>query len=255
MNPVAFLRHCPPFDQLDAEAFGQVESHLEVEAASRGTVLLRRDGEPSHYLYLVCSGSVRLDRGDRTMELLEAGDFFGYPSILAGRVNFDCVVEEDAVLARLPEAVFRQLLSHGDFAAFFLRGIGERMRRLPNPATDLTPTHDLALPIGGLVDRRFIDRPRGDRRSDRRPHAGVPSQLGSGRRRGTRHCHRSRPAQSRAGRGAGSGDAGDHERAAQVAARGGVAARSLVVPVRAGNPPPAGDPRWRNRRRCRTPRC
>jgi CBS domain-containing protein len=156
MEPVAFLRQCPPFDQLDAEAFAQVEKHLEVEAASRGTVLLRRDGEPSRYLYLVCSGSVRLDRGDRTLELLEAGDFFGYPSILAGRVNFDCVVEEDAVLARLPEAVFRQLLSHGDFAAFFLRGIGERMRRLPNPATDLTPTHDLALPIGGLVDRRLV---------------------------------------------------------------------------------------------------
>jgi CBS domain-containing protein len=156
MEPIAFVRSLPPFEALDGEALRRVEKVLEIEYFARGAQILRRDGEPSRFLYVVRKGAVRLERAGRVLELLEEGDLFGYPSILSGRVNFDCIAEEDCLVYRIPAPLFLELLDTAAFSEYFLRGIGERLRRMPSPATDAATTADLTLAVSSLVEKQPV---------------------------------------------------------------------------------------------------
>jgi CBS domain-containing protein len=160
MEPIAFARSLPPFETLDAEAMRRVEKSLEIEYFARGAQILRRDGEPSKFLYIVRKGAVRLERAGRVLELLEEGDLFGYPSILSGRVNFDSIAEEDVLAYRIPAALFLELLENSAFSEYFLRGIGERLRRMPSPMTDAATTADLTLAVSSLVEKQPVFVPQ-----------------------------------------------------------------------------------------------
>jgi CBS domain-containing protein len=121
MDPLDFLRGHQPFDRLGDGALEQVGASLEIAYCAAGTRILQRGGPASRYLYVVRKGTVRLERDDQLVQLIEAGECFGFPSLI-GRASphADAVAGEETLLYQLPADVFASLLARPSFAEFFL---------------------------------------------------------------------------------------------------------------------------------------
>ncbi len=155
MQPIDFLRRTPPFDTLDEDALQQIVQSLKVVRYPAEMRILQRGGEPSHYLYIVREGAVRLEQDGQTILLLEEGDLFGFPSLLAQDAPlFDVVVEEPALIYQIHETLFRQLLQHPPFADYFLQGLAERLRRTAEaqPRSALA-FYDFTAPLSRIIGR------------------------------------------------------------------------------------------------------
>ncbi len=153
MQPIEFVRATPPFDRLPEEEVRRVVAALKIVRYPAGTRILRQGGEPSHCLYLIREGAVRLERDGRPVMVMEEGELFGFPSMLGRKPPlFDVITEEDSVIYQIPEALFRQLLQYADFAEFFLQGLSERLRRTAVSEPQAL-WGDLATPVRALVRR------------------------------------------------------------------------------------------------------
>jgi CBS domain-containing protein len=129
MEPREFLAAHPPFDALDAGAMRQVERALEIVFVPRGTTILSRSDRGNDFLFVVRKGSVRLERDGATVQMLEEGEPFGYPSLLSGESpTVDVIADEDSLLFRLPKATFDQLIPVPAFGQFFLDQLAGRLR-------------------------------------------------------------------------------------------------------------------------------
>ncbi|MDQ7028620.1 MAG: cyclic nucleotide-binding domain-containing protein [Ardenticatenia bacterium] len=130
MQPIEFIRNTPPFDRLSGEEVHHVAGALKIVRYPAGVRILQQQGEPSHYLYVIREGAVRLERDGRPVMVMEEGELFGFPSMLGQRPPlFDVVTEETSLMYQIPEELFRRLLQNARFAEFFLQGLGERLRR------------------------------------------------------------------------------------------------------------------------------
>jgi len=152
-SDVEFLRSTPPFDALPRERFEEAARHAVTRRFRAGTWLARAGGEPMQHLYVIRSGSVRLERHGQTVQVLEEGETFGYTSLITGRATLDVVVEEDLVACELPAAEFQRLEQDPRFAAHFAAGLGERLRASleQSPVAAFQP--DLSAEAGRLVRR------------------------------------------------------------------------------------------------------
>lgn len=153
MEPDAFLRAHPPFAGLPPELFERAAEHLEVVFVPRDEPVLRRSDPENRYLFVVRKGAVRLERDGRAAQVLEEGETFGYPSLLAGGApSIDVAAEEDTLLLRLPGEVFHRLMEDRGFADYFLVELAGRLR---SAARGEVPrlTGDLSTPVGRLVTR------------------------------------------------------------------------------------------------------
>lgn len=129
VSPRAFLARHPPFDSFSSEAVDRIEGALEIRFAAAGERILSRGGAPSDALWIVRKGRVRLERDGEALELLEAGDCFGFPSLLGERPPLrDAVVTEEALLYRVPKRDFLRLLDEPGASRFFLEGLAHRLR-------------------------------------------------------------------------------------------------------------------------------
>jgi CBS domain-containing protein len=129
VSPRAFLSRHQPFDSFSAEALDRIESALEIRFAASGERILSRGGTPSDALWIVRKGRVRLERDGEALELLEAGDCFGFPSLLGERPPLrDAVATEESLLFRVPKRDFLRLLDEPGAARFFLEGLAHRLR-------------------------------------------------------------------------------------------------------------------------------
>jgi CBS domain-containing protein len=123
-----FLRGTPPFGGLPAPLLAQAARAAEPFSAAAGARLASAGGEPFRHLHVIRRGAVRIERDGRSLQVLGAGECFGYTSLLTGKAALDVVVEEDLLAVRIPAAVFRALLADAAFAAHFAEGLGERLR-------------------------------------------------------------------------------------------------------------------------------
>lgn len=159
MQPREFLRQTPPFDSLDDNTLQTVASSLKIVHYPAGMRILERGGEPSHYLYIIRKGAVRLEQDGHPALLLEEGDLFGFPSLIAQNPPlFDVIVEEESEIYQLHETIFRHLLQQAPaFADYFLRGLGERLRRTATfqPQSALA-FGDFTAPVSELIQRQPI---------------------------------------------------------------------------------------------------
>jgi CBS domain-containing protein len=130
-----------------------VEDSVEIAYARRDETVLHRSGTRNEWLFVVCRGSVRLERDGRSVDLLEEGEAFGFPSLLSGSSpTVDVIAEEDCLLYRIPEAMFERLMELPEFAAFFVEGLHDRLRRALRSDPPLM-TGDLASECRILVHR------------------------------------------------------------------------------------------------------
>ena len=150
MDPLAFLRAHPPFDRLGPASLARLGETLEIAFAPLGTVVLRRGGPRSAFLYVVRKGAVRLERDGQLVQVIEDGECFGFPSLIGrSEPTADAICAEDCLFYQVPQATFDRLMEERDFAAFFLEDLGVRLRR----SVDLQPLPvgaELAVPVSTL---------------------------------------------------------------------------------------------------------
>ena len=161
MEALQFIEQISPFDQLGPDDLASIRQALQRVEAEAGTVLLAQDGPPSGYLNIVRSGSVELRTGGQVRSVLDAGEMFGFPSMLSQESPIaDVVAAEPVVIYRIPETLFRVLLERPPFAQYFLRGLSDRLRtasRVERPETD----QGLSVPVKYLVAQAPIFVPPG----------------------------------------------------------------------------------------------
>jgi CBS domain-containing protein len=168
VEPLAFVRERSPLDRLDAETLAKLGRTLEIVYLPSGARVLERGGPPATHLFLVRSGSVRLERDDGLVLLLEEGELFGYRSLLTGDPPaFDATAETDVLCYRFPAEVARPVLEHPALSAALARGLAERLRAVSPAARVATlPDAGLATRIGDLVTRSPVSVEPGTSVSD-----------------------------------------------------------------------------------------
>jgi CBS domain-containing protein len=150
MTPSEFLRSHPPFDRLGGEAMRQLESALEIAYQPKDARILQRGGPPNRVLYVIRKGLVRIERDGEVVQVLEEGDCFGFPSLIAKSSPLaDVVAVEDALLYQVPGDEFDRLMRNPAFADFFLVDLSERLRRTA-ALRPLPIGKELATPVGRL---------------------------------------------------------------------------------------------------------
>ncbi|MEI6668188.1 MAG: DUF294 nucleotidyltransferase-like domain-containing protein [Acidobacteriota bacterium] len=159
MEPLEFIHTLPPFDTLGSEALKDLGSGLDVSYEAKDARILQRGGTPSRVLYIIRKGTVRLERDGAVVQVLEEGECFGFPSLI-GRTapHVDVVAAEDVLLYQIPGDVFDRLMTHREFAEFFLVDLSERLRR----AADLRQFpvgRELGTPVGQLRPRAPVRVP------------------------------------------------------------------------------------------------
>lgn len=163
-------RTIPPLNRLpEADQEALFQGTIE-EVHPPGVVFLEQGGEPARALYLLLEGQVALQDGQEEVGTLEAGEFFGFPSLLSGEPPaFSVVAKTQVRVLRFPEETFRKLLTFPEAARFFGQGLVERIRLRTAP--DLS----FFAPVGRLVRRPPLFIP---------PEATVAEAAGTMRREG-----------------------------------------------------------------------
>ncbi len=139
-----FIQALPPFDCLTELQLQLVGQHLEAQQVRSGTHVLAQNGPPSQHLYVIRTGAIRFVHNGQVTQVLAPGGIFGYPSMLnKDASSFDVVAEDDVLLYRIPEQVFRTLIENAAFAEFFLKNLSEGLRRtsqveMPSLSGDFT---------------------------------------------------------------------------------------------------------------------
>ena len=185
MDPMTFVRERSPLDRLDPGTLAGLERTLEIVYLPAGSRILERGGPPATHLFLVRSGSVRLEREDGLVLLLEEGELFGYRSLLTGDPPaFDATSETDVLCYRFPAENARPALEHPAVSAALARGLADRLRAVsPAARVAALPDAGLATPLRDLVTRAPVMVARGTTVSDTARvmrEAGVSSVLVAG---------------------------------------------------------------------------
>ncbi|EKE82095.1 DUF294 nucleotidyltransferase-like domain-containing protein [Idiomarina xiamenensis] len=125
----SFFADCPPFDELNEQhrrwAVRQIQAvYMNADNCNE----LLKQLHPA--LFVVRSGIFDLrDQQQRLLERLEAGDLFGFPSLLTGRAiinHLECI--QDGIVYALSQTTFDELRSHSKaFEQYFIRAHGQRL--------------------------------------------------------------------------------------------------------------------------------
>ena len=156
IDPVAFLRSTPPFDDLPEPLFEKAAQSLEIGLFPKGTWLVRVGGVPLEHLWVIRKGVVRLERGGQLLQVLEDGEIFGYTSLLSGRATIDVRVEEDLLAYRVPAEEFRLLATDARFAAHFAAGLADRLQASLRQGSPVSFQPDLSVEVGTLIRRTAV---------------------------------------------------------------------------------------------------
>lgn len=105
-----FLSQCSPLNKLDEGVLDKVVNSLEISYQRRGSEILKL-GDTNNWLFLVRTGAVEIfgEDGNRYSHL-EAGDWFGYRSLLHdGQITMQAKAIEDTLLYLVPGELFLSL--------------------------------------------------------------------------------------------------------------------------------------------------
>ncbi|MCA9131843.1 MAG: cyclic nucleotide-binding domain-containing protein [Planctomycetales bacterium] len=131
----AALRELATLSELSDAAVRQLATVGEVQTLSPGTVLFQ-EGEQHAWIYLLCSGSIRLEMlttncGQQTILSVGCGDFLAWSSLLGdGRMTATAVVAEETKLVAMAAGTLQQLLETDSSLGFqIMRALAEALAR------------------------------------------------------------------------------------------------------------------------------
>lgn len=132
---VELLRRVPLFAGLEPDALAAVAAITEERDVEAGTTLTT-EGRQEGYFYAVASGTVRIDRGGTTINVLRDGDFLGEIALLdGGPRTATAVTETPTRLLVLNNRRFWQLLDQEvTVRDAIMDEVGRRLRRLDEDA-------------------------------------------------------------------------------------------------------------------------
>jgi CBS domain-containing protein len=156
IDPVAYVRSVQPFHALPQALFDEVARELDIAVYPAGTRLVQAGGQPLDHLYVIRKGAVRLERGGRTIQVLEEGEIFGYTSLITHAATLDVVAEGDLLAYRVPGPVFTRLLADAQFASHFAVGLSERLKASLEQSPVATFRPDLAIRVDKLLRRPAV---------------------------------------------------------------------------------------------------
>lgn len=111
-----FLGRVAPFNTLDESELAELVLLMEIAYFPRGEVIIKAGGDPSNYLYIIHSGSVKVSIPANTdkevlVDIRGEGDVFGAVSILSSnKALFSVTAREDLLTFLLPGNEFRNLV-------------------------------------------------------------------------------------------------------------------------------------------------
>jgi CRP/FNR family transcriptional regulator, cyclic AMP receptor protein len=104
------LRRVPLFTGVDQDGLEEIGRIAEEVETAPGTVLTH-EGRHEGYFFVVVSGSVRIERGDRTINVMGPGDFLGEIALLdAGPRTATATTEVPTTLLKITNEAFHQLV-------------------------------------------------------------------------------------------------------------------------------------------------
>lgn len=122
-----------PFDLLTAAERALIQADATTRTFPQGATILQQGAATSTCLFLIAEGTARLERDNLVGRTLEEGDCFGFPSIISkGSPTATITADTRLTVHCIPAAVFTQLLGNAEFAEFFLKDLGERLRLVTN---------------------------------------------------------------------------------------------------------------------------
>jgi CBS domain-containing protein len=126
-----------------------------VRSYADGETILSEDGRPADHLYVVRTGTVELRHEGHVVDVLQAGELFGHPSLLTGLAPaFDVVARSAASCLLLPQASARVVLDSPAGVEFVAASLRERMVRtgyVAHAQADVRTAH-----LGSLVHRPAV---------------------------------------------------------------------------------------------------
>jgi CBS domain-containing protein len=127
----SFLVRFPPFDALETDALERVSEATQTKSFPRGTTILHQGGPPSRFLHVVRTGGVELLDGGAVIDLLEEGELFGHPSLVAGLPpEFGVRAFEDTICYLIDRQVAEEVLETRSGIEFLARGLARRSRQM-----------------------------------------------------------------------------------------------------------------------------
>ncbi len=131
MQVESFLVRFPPFDSIEPDALERVCAATEIEFFARGTTILQQGGPPSRFLYVVRTGGVELLDEGVVIDLLEEGEMFGHPSLVAGLPpTFSVRAFEDTICYLIERQVAEEVIETRSGIEFLARGLARRSRQV-----------------------------------------------------------------------------------------------------------------------------
>src|SRR5512140_2287751 len=130
---------------------------LEVGFYPAGSWLVRAGGPALERLYVIRTGSVRLERDGQPVQVLEEGETFGYTSLITRQATLDVAADDDLLAYELPDPEFQRLrAADATFASHFAVGLAERLKNSLEHSPVVHFQANLSQEIGRLVRRPAI---------------------------------------------------------------------------------------------------
>jgi CRP-like cAMP-binding protein len=125
------LERVPLFAGMPREALEELGRIVKEIDVAEGTVLTH-EGRHEGYFFVIVSGTVRVDRGGRTINTIGAGDFLGEIALLDdGPRTATATTETPCRLLSMEHGPFHDLVdTSGSVRTAVLEAVGQRLRAM-----------------------------------------------------------------------------------------------------------------------------
>ena len=125
------LKHVPLLSELGGREIQEVGRLAEEIDVASGKVLMR-EGDIGQEFYVIVDGTVRIDRGGKTVKTLSSGDFFGEIALVdGGPRTATATTESPSKLLVVGHREFNSLMdAYPSIQSCVFRALGSRIRSL-----------------------------------------------------------------------------------------------------------------------------
>jgi len=127
------LAQVPLFAGLEPEGLAEIGRLAREKSVQAGTVLTH-EGRHEGYFFVIIDGTVRIERGGRTINTMGAGDYLGEIALLdGGPRTATAIAETPCRLLAIEPAAFNQMLDDlPSVNKAVLQSVGQYLRNIDN---------------------------------------------------------------------------------------------------------------------------